>query len=55
MEKLVSKVTLEELNILIANCASMYEKTKNRYYKIKWEEYLKEFNEKKKETDKNKN
>ena len=30
-------------------------KTKNKYYKIKWEEYIKEFNEKKKETDKNKN
>lgn len=51
---MISKVTLEELNTLINNCASMYKKTKNRYYKIKWHEYIKEFNEKKKETDKNK-
>ena len=51
---MINEVTLEQLNTLIANCAIMYEKTKNKYYKIKWEEYIKQFNEKKKETDKHK-
>ena len=51
---MINEVTLEQLNTLIANCSIMYEKTKNKYYKIKWEEYIRQFNEKKKETDKNK-
>jgi hypothetical protein len=30
---MINEVTLEQLNTLIANCAIMYEKTKNKYYR----------------------